>query len=308
MARLASSRRFLCATIAIVCALGVRVSPAETLRLGTDHFPPFEDLDNEKAPGFSVEVLRRVFVAMGQEASFEIFPWDRTWAMLVRGESDGMFTSLRTSERERVCLFPDEPLKQEKWVLFIRTADVGKLKFSSFDDLVGHDVAVHGVFSNVFDQPTLSPELWKFLREHNNMFGTQGTGSSFRMLARGHVDYAVANLNNGMQQVDALGFTGKIEPLLSRSVIEDGVYVCFSKARVSPSLVDAFSRTLKQFKQTDAYQAIRRLSGDLSQIFPVTFLGRFHAATVQVRDRSSMRCDTARAVQHAHHGISQGAC
>jgi ABC-type amino acid transport substrate-binding protein len=31
-----------------------------------------------------------------------------------------------------------------------------------------------------------------------------------------------------------------------------------SKARVSPSLVEAFSRALKQFKQTEAFQVIYR--------------------------------------------------
>jgi polar amino acid transport system substrate-binding protein len=39
-------------------------------------------------------------------------------------------------------------------------------------------------------------------------------------------------------------------------VTVQGVYVCFSKARVSPAFVDAFSRALKQYKQTEAYQAI----------------------------------------------------
>ena len=39
-------------------------------------------------------------------------------------------------------------------------------------------------------------------------------------------------------------------------MIEDGFYVCFSKARVSPALVDAFSRALREFKQTQAFQAI----------------------------------------------------
>jgi polar amino acid transport system substrate-binding protein len=55
-----------------------------------------------------------------------------------------------------------------------------------------------------------------------------------------------------------MGFSERIEPLLSRSVMFEDVYVCFSKARVSPSLVDAFSRALRQFKQTEAFQAILR--------------------------------------------------
>jgi len=249
-------RGSLCATIAVVWALSGRALPGEPLRLVADRLLPYEDLRDDKAPGFSVEVLRQVFAAMGQDASFEQFPWGRGWLMIAGGERDGIFTDLRTSERERICSFPDEPLKQERYVFFIRTADVGKLKFSSFDDLVGHDVAVHEPAAGLFKQPTVSPELWKFLREHHNMVGTPGGVASLRMLAAGRVDYAVANLSVGMRDIAAMGLSGTIEPLLSRSVIEDGFYVCFSKARVSPALVDAFSRALREFKQTEAFQAI----------------------------------------------------
>jgi len=258
MARLIGFLGFLCAATTVVWALGGRAAPAESLRLVTDHLLPYEDLDNDKAPGFSVEVIRQVFAAIGQDVSFETSPWERNWLMISRGERDGIFTDLRTSERERICSFPDEPLKQEKWVFFIRTTDAGKLKFSSFDDLAGHDVAVHGPVAGLFEQPTVSPELWKFLREHHNMVETNGGTYSLRMLAAGRVDYAVVSISSGMRDIAAMGLSGKIEPLLSRSVIDEGFYVCFSKVRVSPSLVDAFSRALKQFKQTEEFQAIYR--------------------------------------------------
>jgi polar amino acid transport system substrate-binding protein len=55
-----------------------------------------------------------------------------------------------------------------------------------------------------------------------------------------------------------MGLSGKIEPLLSRSAVEGGAYVCFTKGRVSPAFVEAFSSALKRFKQTEAYQAIYR--------------------------------------------------
>jgi polar amino acid transport system substrate-binding protein len=259
MARRIGLQGLLCAAIVAVSALGGRASPAETLRLVTDlSSGPFEHLSDDKAPGFSVEVLRQVFAAMGQDASFEAFPLNRSWMMIARGEADGIFTDLRTSERERICSFPDEPLKQERWVFFVRTADVGTLKFSSFDDLIGHDVAIHGPVPGLFEQPSVSPELWKFLREHHNMVETSGAIVSLRLLAAGRVDYAVVNLSGGMLYIARDGLSGKIEPLLSRSVMDDGFYVCFSKSRVSPTLVDAFSHALKQFKQTDAFQATYR--------------------------------------------------
>jgi polar amino acid transport system substrate-binding protein len=45
---------------------------------------------------------------------------------------------------------------------------------------------------------------------------------------------------------------------------EDDMYVIFSKQRVSPAFVDAFSNALHQFKQTAAFGAIYR------KYFPAT--------------------------------------
>jgi polar amino acid transport system substrate-binding protein len=258
MAQLSRFNRLLCATVFVVSALGVRASPAEPLRLVTEiSLGPYEHLEDDKAPGFSVEVLRQVFAAMGQDASFEAFPEYRSWMMIARGERDGGFSTPRISDLERICLFPDEPLKQERWVMFVRTADIQKLKFTSFDDLVGHDVAVRGTTPGLFDQP-IAPELWKFLSEHHNMVETPGSLVALRMLAAGRVDYAVVNLSSGMRDIAAMGLSGRIEPLLSHSVADNGFYICFTKTRVEPDFVAAFSLALKQFKQTEEFQKIYR--------------------------------------------------
>ncbi len=260
MARVVGSRRSVCATIALLWALSGRAWPAESLRLVTNvYWGPFADKGVGKAPGSSVEVIGQVFAAMGEDVSFESLPTNRAWMMIVRGERDGMFGVLRTNEREQICSYPDEPLVQDRWVLFVRTADVEKLKFSSFDDLADHDVAVSElVLPGSFEHPDVSPELEKSLREHHNMVETSGTTESLRMLAAGRVDYALAGLVLAKRDIATMGLSGKIEPLLSRSVIEQGIYVCFSKARVSPAFVDAFSRALREFKQTGAFQVIYR--------------------------------------------------
>jgi polar amino acid transport system substrate-binding protein len=256
MARPIGYRGLLCTTIAVVWALSGRASPAEPLRLIADFAPPFEDLGDEKAPGFSVEVLRQVFAAMGQDTFFQAFPNRRGWTMIARGEADGIFSGPRIGERERICSFPDEPLVHDRWVFFVRTADAGKLKFSSPDDFVGYQVAVPGTVPGLFEQSIVSPDLRKFLREHNNIVETNGALQGLQMLAAGRVDYAFANLPGGMRDITAMGLSGKIEPLLSAGVTEGGQYVCFTKGRVSLSFVEAFSRALRQFKQTEAFRAI----------------------------------------------------
>jgi polar amino acid transport system substrate-binding protein len=253
MGQLISFQRFLCVAFAAVLALGGRAVAAEPLRLITFSLPPFMNLSDDKAPGLNVEVLRQVLAGMGREASFEELPLSRAWATVIGGERDGMASVVRTSERAAYCLFPDEPLTQERWVFFVRTADAGRLKFSSFEDLVGHDIAVTGPVGGVY----VPPDLWNFLQKHhNNMVNTTDPTMVFRMLQAGRVDYAIVNLSVGAWEIAAMGLSGQIEPLLSRSVIESGYHVCFSKARVDPAFVDAFSRALRQFKQTEAFQAI----------------------------------------------------
>jgi polar amino acid transport system substrate-binding protein len=259
MARLIGFRGVLCAAI-MVGAFNVRASSAEPLRLVTAAYSGHsENIAEDKAPGFSAEVVQQVFAAMGQDVSLEAAPSNRVWMMVLRGEVDGGFPALRNDDEAWMCSYPDEPLGRTSFNFFIRTVDIGRLKFSSFDDLMGHDVAITG--SNLpgfLQQPTLSPELRQFFHEHHNMVETGGAIEALRMLAAGRVDYAVLNLNFGVRMIPTIGLSGKIEPLLSQSAFDASYYVCFRKARVSPSLVDAFSRALKQFKQTEAFEAIYR--------------------------------------------------
>jgi ABC-type amino acid transport substrate-binding protein len=88
------------------------------------------------------------------------------------------------------------------------------------------------------------------------MVATNGAFQGLQMLAAGRVDYAFANLPTGMRAIAAMGLSEKIEPLLSHGEMEGGQYVCSNKARVSLSLVDAFSRALREFNQTEKFQAI----------------------------------------------------
>jgi polar amino acid transport system substrate-binding protein len=259
MAGMTGFRVLLCAAIAVVWALGAQALRAEPLRFITNvNSHPH----NDKAPGFSIEVVRDVFAAMGRDVSFEFIPPSRAWVMIVRGERDGISDALRTGARERICLFPDEPQTRDRSVFFVRTADIRKLKFSSFDDLVGHDVATNKSFlPDSAEYPSLPPELSEFLREHHNLVETNGDAEGLRMLAAGRVDYAAMNVHLGMGEIRLLGLSGKIEPLLSRSVMEQDITTCFAKGRVSPALVDAFSRALRQFKQTDAFRVIQQKYG-----------------------------------------------
>ena len=239
--------------------VGVPTPPAIAgpLRLVTDQWIPYENLSDADAPGFSTEVLKGVFAAMKQEVSFEELPWARAARLVFRGERDALFTAFYDEERARFCHFPKEPLARDKWIFFVRAADAGRLKFSSFADLLGHEIAV-------LRGASISPEFWAFAREQPTIRETASDEVNMRMLEAGRVDYVVASFVNGMRLIKSLSLGGKITPLLSRSLKEDDLYVIFSKERVTLGFVDAFSDALRRFKQTDAFRAIYR------KYFPAT--------------------------------------
>ena len=245
------TRFVLAAVLVMYASLCPIASAAAPLRLVTDQWVPYENLSDSAAPGFSTEVLRGVFASMKQEVSFEEFPWARAAQLVFRGERDGIFTAFYNEERARYCHFPSEPLARDKWILFVRTADVERLRFASFDDLIGHDIAV-------LRGASISPEFWDFARRHQRVVETASDEANFRMLEAGRVDYVVASHVNGMRLIASLGFAGKIAPLPSRSLKEDNLYLIFSKQRVSAEFVTQFSDALRRFKQTAAFRAIYR--------------------------------------------------
>ena len=92
-------------------------------------------------------------------------------------------------------------------------ADAGRLTFSSYDDLIGHDIAMPGPLPGVY----MSAELRKFLQEHHgNIIDTADPAMVFSMLASGRVDYAIVNLAVGRREIAVMGLSGKIEPILPR--------------------------------------------------------------------------------------------
>src|SRR5215470_6026313 len=208
-------RRWFLALLGVACVIPLTLagqpSMAAPLRLVTDQWIPYENLSDAGEPGFSTEVLKHVFASMEQEVSFEEFPWARAAQLVFRGERDALFTAFYNEERARHCHFPKEPLARDKWIFFVRTADAGRLKFSSFSDLVGHDIAV-------LRGASISPEFWAFAREQRTIRETASDEVNMRMLEAGRVDYVVASFVNGMRLIRSLGLEGKVAPLLSKSL------------------------------------------------------------------------------------------
>lgn len=237
-------RFFLLLLVAIPLA-----SQASTLQFGTDQWLPYEDIVNRHAPGFSVEVVQAVFARMGYALTIRQYPWARAQAMVYSGHLDGLLSAFYSEERAAKCYFPREPLIQEKWVLFVRKGDVGSLDFHGWDDFAGKRVGV-------VRGATVTPGFWRYVRAHSNYDEASDDEEDFHKLVKGRVDYVVASQANGAYLIKQQHLQQVVAQLPVPPLKTDGLYLIFSRERVLPEQVEAFSNALRDFKSTTQFQAI----------------------------------------------------
>ncbi|UTH73415.1 ABC transporter substrate-binding protein [Chromobacterium sp. IIBBL 290-4] len=214
---------------------------AAPLQLGTDEWPPYEMVNEPQSPGFSVEVIRRVFENMGVPAEIHQYPWARAQSMAFAGQNDGLFSAFRNAERSARCYYPDEPLAVDRWVLFVRKDNVNRLAFHSLDDLKDRLVGV-------VRGAAVSPEFWAFVKARHGYEESVDDDANFRKLLAGRVDYVVASEVNGARERFRIPDGEQIAELPGSVLKEDAMYLIFSKRTVSPQAVEAFSKAMSQFR------------------------------------------------------------
>ena len=228
---------------------------ANPLKVATDRWPPYEDLQNKKARGYSVEVVEAVFKRMKQPVDIKEYPWARAVKNVFEGKNDALMSASYTNERNEKCFFPSEPLLMSKYVLFIRAENAGKLKFDTYEDLVGKSVGVIRGFG-------YSEEFWTFVKKHKNYQTVKDGKSNIKKMMKNRIDYFADDLGVGLAMIKELGLEGKIIPL-KKAIKADGLNIIFSRKTMSRTFVDNFSKELKAFKKTSEFAKIfKKYLGD----------------------------------------------
>ncbi len=230
------------------CFLSVNTGAQTELTIATEQWPPYVYEAHGKIVGYSIDILDKVFAEMGVKTTMTQYPWARATKLTFSGQADALFHASKHEERMKYCYYPDEPLTDSQYVLFIRKADIGKLVFDSYDDLLGYRVGVTLGYS-------YTQEFLDFLHAYNLHQETFSDESNFKMLASDRIDYFPSDLRNGVFWVRQLGFQDQLT-YLEKPVFQKDYYLIFNKENVSKAFVQQFSETLKQFKQTKQFRNI----------------------------------------------------
>ena len=87
----------LCASVGMVS-----VAQAESLKILTEEFPPYNFTENGKITGFSTEVVRAVLKEVKMDGEFQSMPWARAYATAQSADSVLIYSIGRTAQREKL--------------------------------------------------------------------------------------------------------------------------------------------------------------------------------------------------------------
>lgn len=103
---------------------------AETLRVVTSDFPPFQMLRGNKVSGITTEIVEAVINNAGFKSDIKMYPWPRAYKMGLREPNVLIYSIVRTPEREKLF----------KWIGPIAPYNVYFWKLKSRKDIKIHSI------------------------------------------------------------------------------------------------------------------------------------------------------------------------
>ena len=251
-----STRAFLSSRVglALLTALSLQqTAKAAEYSFVTEHFPPFNYAipgSNEGA-GPVAEIVRAVCNKIKAQCSIHVYPWRRALSMVQHGEADGIFSFLRTPEREPFFYF-SEPIVESAYAFFAHSGS--EFKYTRAESLEGFTIAVYGLSSGT------NLALQDILKPVNNIAVTTDISNStvLKKLAAGRYgnsDKVLAALNRDVglhlieeERITGVKLIGDYQTIVYR--------IGFSRKQVSNTRFNTFNDALKSLIREGKVKAI----------------------------------------------------
>nr|WP_295776229.1 transporter substrate-binding domain-containing protein [Rhodoferax sp.] len=235
--------------ILLACALAIPgIAWADSFRLVTFEYPPYEYTENGEVKGLAVDIVREAFKLMNHEAVIEILPWPRCQVLFERGEVDGIFTFFQNDERQAFTLYSKEVVVTQTIALWVLKNT--KIEFNG--DLTRLQPYQFGITSKTSYGERFDTAMKYGLLHTEAAASIEG---NIRKLMSGRVDIWVSNRDGAHHELKRLGLFGKVREL-KRPIQVVPAFVGFSKLRNHAALRDSFDQALATLKHSGVYDAL----------------------------------------------------
>lgn len=222
---------------------------AESLRIVTLHYPPYEYREDGRIKGIATELVREAFHRMNVEITIELLPWSEALDAVRTGKADAIYTAFKTKERKQFLTYPENMLVGQMTALFVLESanityagDLNALRDKTFS------VVRKISYGDKFDAAVAAGKLKNF---HISMNGEESVDA----FLSGKADILVSNeleARTILKKRNALHLVKMLEPPLQQVPS----YLAFSKASGKAHLADEFSDALDEMKRDGTYDTL----------------------------------------------------
>lgn len=219
---------------------------AESLKIVTEDFPPYNFQVGEEARGLSSEVVQAVLKQINLQATIEFYPWTRAYEMAQAEKNTLIYSIARISERE---------------ALFHWVGAIAPYKTSLYKLKANKSIQVNSIKQAKKYQigVSLNDVTVTYLQRHKFLsFKTVSSDVlNIRLLANNRIDLIAYDEASFVQTLQNEGLDASLfERVFRLDELSDQLYMAFSLGS-DTELVTAFKEGLKTIKMNGIYDKIQ---------------------------------------------------
>jgi len=226
------------------------------LTMGWDPWPPFHYMGfGGELTGFDVELLRAMATDAGCELAFARESWSVLLGHLRDGRIDLVTGATMTEARAAFAHF-SEPVREEKFALFVRTGEGRFWQGNGLRELMDQGMRLGVTDAYVYSEPVqeVIDDPAYIAQVTRSRFGEANIG----LLLDGAIDAFADDSFAAATMIRRLGFEGAISEHRLSLGEATRVRIMFSKATVPPELVARFDESLAGLKESGEYARLQR--------------------------------------------------
>ena len=231
---------------------------AKSITLVTLEAPPLEYLENNKAKGINVDIVKEALKRIGYDVNIQFVPWKRALVLVKEGHVHGIIDASFTKERAIYLHYPKEEIYSESWYAFKKKSmDLTLDKDFSNAKNITLGISRGFVYGGKI-QEAIDNNMFKFLDEtHNNEL-------NIKKVYAGRFDMFIGVKKTILNLAKKIGYEDKISIVKMTGTDDDYLlsssktYLAFSKEKVSQKTVNDFSKMLLQMKSDGTIDKIKK--------------------------------------------------
>jgi len=248
-----SWRKFgaLCTAMVSTAIAAASLAHAESIRILTEEFPPYNYTKDGKITGFSTEVIQAVLKQVKIQGEFQSVPWARAYEIAQSTENVLIYSIARNPQRENLFKWVGV-IAQTQYYLF--SLPNRKLKIDHLDQAKNFQIAT--VNEDVGEQFLIAKGFLKGV----NLQSSVKYELNYEKLKLGRVDLWI------MPELVAIHLARQAGDAPAKSLTRsyaindlgsDGYYMAFG-AKTPDALVERLSRGLATIKRDGTYDALKK--------------------------------------------------